>query len=92
MGCEDRAKSIVFVVVIIFVVIPVVPVFIIHGTEDSVVPLSANSEALEKIYASKGAASLIKVIKAEGQGHSHWPGFFTNEKLVDFLIQRARGE
>ncbi|MFV1996195.1 MAG: GDSL-type esterase/lipase family protein, partial [Verrucomicrobiales bacterium] len=67
-----------------------IPVFIIHGTDDTVVPLAANSGALEKIYAARGAADLITVIKAKGQGHSFWPGFFTCQGLVDFLVERAQ--
>ena len=67
-----------------------IPVFIIHGTDDKVVPLAANSEALEKTYEARGAAELIEVIKVEGQGHSFWPGFFNCQELVDFLVEKAR--
>jgi alpha-beta hydrolase superfamily lysophospholipase len=67
-----------------------IPVFIIHGTDDKVVPLAANSEALEKAYEAAGAAKLIHVIKSEGQGHSYWPGFFTCQELVDFLIAKSK--
>jgi arylsulfatase A-like enzyme/pimeloyl-ACP methyl ester carboxylesterase len=66
-----------------------IPVFIIHGTDDKVVPIGANSEALEKAYAANDAADLIHVIKSEGQGHSFWEGFFTCQELVDFLIEKA---
>jgi pimeloyl-ACP methyl ester carboxylesterase len=67
-----------------------IPVFIIHGTDDKVVPLAENSAALEKLYADNAAADLIHVIKSEGQGHSFWPGFFTCQELVDFLIAKAK--
>lgn len=67
-----------------------IPVFIIHGTDDKVVPIEANSEALEKAYAAAGKEDLISILKAEGQGHSFWPGFFTCQKLVDFLIENAK--
>lgn len=66
-----------------------IPVFIIHGTDDRVVPLKENSAALEKVYEEAGAGDLIEVLKAEGQGHSFWEGFFTCQELVDFLIERA---
>jgi arylsulfatase A-like enzyme len=66
-----------------------IPVFIIHGTDDKVVPIAQNTEALEKAYAENGAADLIHVIKSEGQGHSFWEGFFHCQELVDFLIQKA---
>jgi arylsulfatase A-like enzyme len=67
-----------------------IPVFIIHGTDDKVVPLEANSAALEKIYESQGKGDLIEVLKAKGQGHSFWPGYFTCQELVDFLIEKAK--
>jgi dipeptidyl aminopeptidase/acylaminoacyl peptidase len=67
-----------------------IPVLIIHGTHDKVVPLAANSEALEQAYAAKGVAELIQVIKPEGQGHSFWEGFFRCQELVDFLIAKAK--
>jgi arylsulfatase A-like enzyme len=67
-----------------------VPVLIIHGKDDQVVPLAENSAALEKIYQSNDAGDLIKVIKIDGQGHNFWPGFFQCEELVDFLIEKAK--
>jgi len=67
-----------------------IPVFIIHGTDDKVVPIAQNSEALQKAYADNGVANLIHIIKAEGQGHSFWPGFFTCQELVDFLIAKSK--
>ncbi|NNC87903.1 MAG: sulfatase-like hydrolase/transferase [Akkermansiaceae bacterium] len=68
-----------------------IPVFIIHGTDDKVVPLAANSAALEDAYRKSGRGDLITVLKPEGQGHSFWEGFFTCQGLVDFLIREAKG-
>lgn len=67
-----------------------IPIFIIHGKDDQVVPLDKNSEALERVYAEKGASSLIEVLKVDGQGHNFWPGFFHCQELVDFLIAQAK--
>lgn len=67
-----------------------IPVFIIHGTDDKVVPIQANSEAFEKAYAAAGKEQLIHIVRAEGQGHSFWAGFFTCQELVDFLIEKAK--
>ncbi len=67
-----------------------IPVFIIHGIDDKVVPLAANSAALEKVYEAKGVSELIEVIKVEGQGHNFWPGFFHCQELVDFLKEKAQ--
>ena len=65
------------------------PVFIIHGKDDKVVPLEKNSAELERIYRANGAGDLIEVIKVDGQGHNYWPGFFQCQELVDFVIERA---
>lgn len=66
-----------------------VPVCIIHGTEDRVVPIEQNSARLESLYRAADAAEHMQLIRADGQGHSFWPGFFTCQPLVDFLIERA---
>lgn len=67
-----------------------IPVFIIHGTDDKVVPLAQNSAALEHIYDANQAHDLIEVMKIEGQGHNFWTGFFECQELVDFVIQHAK--
>lgn len=68
-----------------------IPVFIIHGTDDTVVPLAANSAKLEEIYKAEGAGDLIEVVKIKGQGHNFWTGFFQCQELVDFVVARAPG-
>jgi len=67
-----------------------IPVFIIHGKDDKVVPLAENSAALEDVYKLKDVGRLIEVIKVDGQGHSFWPGYFQCQELVDFLVDKAR--
>lgn len=67
-----------------------IPVTIIHGDDDKVVPLAQNSAELKRRYEMVGAEDLVTLIVAKGQGHSFWPGFFREQKLVDFAIQRAR--
>jgi len=66
-----------------------VPVTIIHGDADKVVPLKENSAELLRRYQEVGAGSLVNLIVPEGQGHSFWPGFFKEQALVDFAIARA---
>lgn len=68
-----------------------IPVCIIHGDSDTVVPLEPNSAELRRRYQAAGKESLVQLIVAEGQGHSFWEGFFTCQPLVDFLIDRAQG-
>ena len=67
-----------------------IPVLIIHGKDDKVVPLAENSATLETIYQAHDAGDQIEVIKIDGQGHNFWPGFFHCQELVDFLIKQAK--
>ena len=67
-----------------------IPVCIIHGDIDAVVPIEPNSARLKARYEAVGKADLVELIVAEGQGHNFWEGFFHCQQLVDFLIQRAR--
>jgi alpha-beta hydrolase superfamily lysophospholipase len=67
-----------------------VPVALIHGDVDTVVPLKENSGEFVRRYKEAGADSLVKLIVLEGQGHSYFEGFFHSQDLVDFAIARAR--
>ena len=67
-----------------------VPVFIIHGDEDKVVPLKENSQALVERYKAAGADDVVKLVVIKGQGHNFWPGFFRCQDLVDFAIAKAK--
>jgi Prolyl oligopeptidase family len=69
-----------------------VPVSIIHGDVDVVVPLEANSASLVKRYTDAGAKDSIELIVANGQGHNYWEGFFRCQPLIDFAIAHARGD
>lgn len=67
-----------------------IPVFIIHGDVDHVVPLKENSATLRQQYEQANAAEHIEVVVPVGQGHNFWPGFFHCQNLVDFAIDHAR--
>jgi alpha-beta hydrolase superfamily lysophospholipase len=67
-----------------------IPVYLIHGDQDVVVPLEANSGAFQKIYAAAGVPELVTLNVAPGQGHNYWEGFFRCQPLIDFAIERAR--
>lgn len=67
-----------------------VPVCIIHGDMDEVVPLKENSATLAERYRVANASEAVTLIVAEGQGHNFWEGFFRCEKLVEFTIERAQ--
>ncbi len=66
-----------------------IPVYIIHGDVDHVVPLKDNSATLAKIYREADAADVLELTVPRGQGHNFWLGFFHCQSLVDFTIQRA---
>ncbi|MFN8739679.1 MAG: alpha/beta hydrolase family protein [Pirellula sp.] len=67
-----------------------IPVTIIHGDQDVVVPLEPNSAELKSVYKAEGCEELVDLIVAPGQGHSFWEGFFREPRLVQFGIERAR--
>ncbi|MSU36620.1 MAG: hypothetical protein EXS36_16275 [Pedosphaera sp.] len=67
-----------------------IPVTLIHGDVDTVVPLQKNSAELLRQYKDAGSESLVKLIVLKGQGHSFYPGFFQSRDLVDFAVGRAR--
>ena len=68
-----------------------VPVALIHGDVDKVVPLKENSAEFVRRYTEAGAGDLVKLIVLEGQGHNMFEGFFHSQALVDFAIAKARG-
>lgn len=65
-----------------------VPLFAIHGDDDKVVPLGANSGLMKERYTALGGA--MQLIVPPGQGHNMWQGFFQCQELVDFVIKNAR--
>lgn len=67
-----------------------VPVCIIHGDSDNVVPLKENSATLAETYKRLGVGDAVNLIVVEGQGHNFWEGFFRCRELVEFTIRRAR--
>ena len=67
-----------------------IPVTIIHGDEDVVVPLKDNSQELQLRYERAGEGALVNLIVVKGQGHNFWEGFFKEQQLVDFAIKQAR--
>ena len=69
-----------------------IPVFIIHGNDDNVVPIKENSATLETIYEEQGASQHFDLIRIDDQGHNYWRGFFECQPLVDFLIRNAKGD
>ena len=65
-----------------------VPLFAIHGDDDRVVPLEANSAELCRRYEALGGE--MRLLLATGQGHNMWSGFFECQELVDFVLANSR--
>ncbi len=64
-----------------------VPLFAIHGDEDTVVPLTDNSGLMRSRYVALGGS--MQLIVPPGQGHNMWPGFFQCRELVEFVRAHA---
>ena len=67
-----------------------VPAFLIHGSQDTLVPLRENSAEFARHYREAGAEGLLQLVILEGQGHNMFEGFFHSQELVDFAVARAR--
>jgi fermentation-respiration switch protein FrsA (DUF1100 family) len=65
-----------------------VPFFAIHGDEDRLVPLAANSGELKTRYEALGGE--MQLVIPKGQGHNMWPGFFQSEELLQFVLTHAK--
>ena len=64
-----------------------VPMFVIHGDVDKVVPLELNTGLVVARYRDAGAS--LELVVPNGQGHNMWRGFFQCKKLVEFVIRHA---
>lgn len=67
-----------------------IPVVLIHGDVDKVVPFEQNSAEFARQYEKAGADSLVKLIVLKDQGHNFFEGFFHSQELVDHAITQAR--
>ncbi|MBY0502342.1 MAG: prolyl oligopeptidase family serine peptidase [Bryobacteraceae bacterium] len=62
-----------------------VPLFALHGDQDRLVPLEANSGLLKARYRGP-----MQLVVCPGQGHNMWKGFFESQELVDFVLAHVR--
>jgi len=65
-----------------------VPLFAIHGDQDTTVPLADNSAAVERRYKALGGEMELHVVP--GHGHDMDRSFFQSEALVAFVCRHAR--
>ncbi len=66
-----------------------VPLYLLHGDVDTLVPLERNSGQVQKRYIELHGPVELQV--ATGQGHNMWSGFFECQPLVDFVIRKGTG-
>ena len=64
-----------------------VPMFVVHGDSDVVVPYDLNTGLLKERYAAGGGQIEVKVVP--GEGHKVGPSFFECQELVDFVLKHA---
>lgn len=64
-----------------------VPMFVVHGDSDVVVPYELNTGLLKERYEAGGGQISVKVIP--GEGHKVGPSFFECRELVDFVLKQA---
>lgn len=62
-----------------------VPIFVVHGDTDVVVPYEDNTGLLKQRYEAGGGEISVKVIA--GEGHQVTPAFFECQELVDFVLK-----
>jgi pimeloyl-ACP methyl ester carboxylesterase len=65
-----------------------VPLFVIHGDQDKLVPLEANSGLVRSRYQALGG--MFEWVVPAGQGHNMWTGFFQSPELVAFVLRECR--
>lgn len=66
-----------------------VPVFIVHGDSDVVVPYADNSGLLKRRYEAGGGSVVVKLVP--GEGHKVSPSFFECRELVEFVLANCAG-
>ena len=64
-----------------------VPIFIVHGDSDGVVPLEENSAIVVERYLKLGGEARVEVVP--GKGHQVDDGFFKAPELIEFMIKRS---
>ncbi len=65
-----------------------VPMFVVHGDSDVVVPYDDNTRVLKERYEAGGGKITVKIIP--GEGHKVSPSFFECQELIDFVLAQAQ--
>ncbi len=63
-----------------------VPMFVVHGGSDTLVPYDEHTGLLKQRYEAAGGSISVKVI--QGEGHKATPAFFECQELIDFVLKQ----
>lgn len=63
-----------------------VPMFVVHGDSDVVVPYADNTKLIKDRYEAGGGKITVKLVP--GEGHKVGPAFFECQELVDFVLKQ----
>lgn len=64
-----------------------VPMFVVHGDSDTVVPYDDNTGLLKERYEAGGGQITVKLIP--GEGHKVSSSYFECRELIDFVLKQA---
>lgn len=64
-----------------------VPMFVVHGDADALVPYAENTRLLKDRYEAGGGPITVKLIA--GEGHKASPSFFECRELIEFVVRQA---
>lgn len=67
-----------------------VPLFLVHGNGDVLVPYEENGALLKQRYEAGGGSIRVKIIN--GEGHKVSPAFFECPELLEFVVQKSGPE
>ena len=63
-----------------------IPVFILHGDSDRVVPAKENSQPFVTTYTELGGSA--ELLMVPGKGHEEVDEYFKSDKLAQFLLHQ----
>lgn len=67
-----------------------VPLFMVHGTKDALVPYEENTKLIKERYETLGGPVSVKMI--EGKGHQESEEFFKCTELVAFVLKNIASQ
>jgi len=67
-----------------------VPMFLLHGDADKVVPYRDNSALIKAAYEKAGGEIEVKMVP--GKGHAEVTEFFKDQDLLEFIFKQAKGK